>query len=271
MNNVRSQMLTITPEMARKMLDKTPTFQRKLNKHRVDSIAEDIKKGLWEANGATIVMSKRGNLIDGQHRCAAIIEAGVPVESLVVMGVDDDAYATIDSGKARSARDALGERGCAADASIARHWIYMNRCTSIGETCKCAAYKKLSSKQISQYFFENTEEIKRCRTWYNKIRGTYGKTSLTGFAVAYKAIWNRYGARERNEFLEDLCAGIESQSSVIRAIVKAGARGALPASRDKNDWALLILYAHDKWRNGAPVSRLAYQLYKTDKYDPFVF
>lgn len=79
----------ITPEMAREYLKFNTENYRSLSKDRVISYAGDMKNGEWQMNGEAIKFDETGKLIDGQHRLHAIIRAGVPVEMLVVRGVQE--------------------------------------------------------------------------------------------------------------------------------------------------------------------------------------
>lgn len=97
--------VTITPKVAAEMLEKN-TCNRQISKSHVANLAREISEGRWKANGDTIVMNGE-RLIDGQHRLLAIIEASVPVRTLLVTGVASDVFDTKDVGKRRLPGDAL--------------------------------------------------------------------------------------------------------------------------------------------------------------------
>jgi len=105
----RSELKTITPDLARKWLDAVPDFQRKLDRRQVDKIKIAIQRNEWRLNGAAIVFNERGDLIDGQHRLTAIAESSRPVQSLVVTGISKDelTFATLGDTKPRQAADFL--------------------------------------------------------------------------------------------------------------------------------------------------------------------
>ena len=99
----------INPKTAEKYLEKNTNNYRRMNKNKVAVYARDMKSGSWQENGESIKFNKRGELVDGQHRLKAIIEADVPVKMLVIRDVEN--YVTIyDCGKTRSLREiALAE------------------------------------------------------------------------------------------------------------------------------------------------------------------
>ena len=83
--NIKQEL--ITPEKAQEYLKFNIENYRSLSKDRVLSYAGDMKNGKWQLNGEAIKFDSEGVLIDGQHRLHAIVRAGVPVEMLVIRGV----------------------------------------------------------------------------------------------------------------------------------------------------------------------------------------
>jgi hypothetical protein len=59
-------------------------------------------------NGDSIRIDTNGDILDGQHRLAAIVRVGKPVNVLVASGVDRETFATIDVGKRRNVNDIIG-------------------------------------------------------------------------------------------------------------------------------------------------------------------
>jgi len=107
---VRSEIMVITPEIAKLYLEKNPT-NRKINPREVEKLANAIKKGEWELNGEAIIINEHGELADGQHRLTAVIKADTPITALVVKGVSKRSFHTIDVGKPRTLPDILRIRG----------------------------------------------------------------------------------------------------------------------------------------------------------------
>jgi hypothetical protein len=126
---MKIEMVEITPSVAKLMLSKN-TSNRHVNKRRVDQYADLMSKGEWKQNGDTICIDGAGELLDGQHRLAAIVKSGVAQNYIVVDGVDRNVMDTKDTGKARSSCDALaisGYQNTAALASAAKHSILFER------------------------------------------------------------------------------------------------------------------------------------------------
>lgn len=108
--SIHTSIERITPELASAYLQAN-TDNRAMRSAHVAKIASDIENDRWIVNGASIVFNGDGTLLDGQHRLAAIVKAGRPVEVLVVRGVSKGAMPTIDSNVSRNASDVLGLHG----------------------------------------------------------------------------------------------------------------------------------------------------------------
>jgi hypothetical protein len=108
--NVRVSIERIGPVEAREYL-LSNTKNRKLNEHHVKRLRDLIVAGDWWLNGETIIFGTDGTLLDGQHRLAAIVLAGVAVDVLVVSGIDEEAFRTLDGGRTRTTGEVLGIEG----------------------------------------------------------------------------------------------------------------------------------------------------------------
>jgi hypothetical protein len=120
----------VTPERAAELLE-TNTANRGLRLEAVHAYARDIAEGRWMVTGESIKIDWTGRLIDGQHRLAAVVEAGVPVSMLVISGLDPIVQRVIDVNVRRTAGDALRmlgvERNVYEVASAARLAIVFDR------------------------------------------------------------------------------------------------------------------------------------------------
>lgn len=70
-----------------------------------------MKKGQWQSTGDTIKFATNGDLLDGQHRLAALSRFTEPVEMFVAENVDPESFKVIDTGKSRSAGDVVSMTG----------------------------------------------------------------------------------------------------------------------------------------------------------------
>lgn len=108
---MHTRIETITPEKAQEYLQKNKN-NRVLRQKHVEFLAGEIRNGNWVTTHQGIAFSDTGDLIDGQHRLAAITKAGVPAQMLVTSGVTANgksfkAQDIIDRGALRSLADQL--------------------------------------------------------------------------------------------------------------------------------------------------------------------
>lgn len=113
------EKILLTPELATTLLEHNK-LNRPLSDKHVRRIADQIVSGHWRYNGDTIKIASTGDVLDGQHRLWAVIEAKVPVETILVRGIAADAFSTIDTvRRPRSGGDVLALAGLERHRNVA--------------------------------------------------------------------------------------------------------------------------------------------------------
>ena len=91
MSKPKVELRKVTPEWAAEILRKhdesivTGKYrQRSLSEKDVAKYATDMKAGNWGVTGQGISFDEEQNLLDGQHRLAAVVKSGVTVEMVVI-------------------------------------------------------------------------------------------------------------------------------------------------------------------------------------------
>lgn len=123
------EIVDVTPELAETWLSRN-TNNRNVRRAVVDAYARDIESGRWRLNGETIKFGPGGQLLDGQHRLSAIVQADAAVAMVVVRGLADDVMPTVDTGAKRSYADALklsGEDNTSTLAAVVRRAVMWER------------------------------------------------------------------------------------------------------------------------------------------------
>jgi hypothetical protein len=123
---VKSEIITITPQMAKRLLDKNKG-NRGTRETAIARYAADMANQNWVVNGTAIAVSSDNVLLDGQNRLYACIRAGVPFDTLYVTGLNGGARETIDIGVPRTLVDALGWHGIEAPKASAQTLAYLFR------------------------------------------------------------------------------------------------------------------------------------------------
>jgi hypothetical protein len=86
---------TIGPDRAEEYLTANRGNRNIVQAH-VAALARDIRNGQWMFNAQPICFSRSGRLLNGQHRLSAVLEAGQPIEVLVMRGLPEEAFPTYD-------------------------------------------------------------------------------------------------------------------------------------------------------------------------------
>jgi len=103
------ERLVITPELAGYMLAYNQN-NRPLSPGKVKRLAGKMSAGNWIFTHQGMGFSTEGQLIDGQHRLAAIMSSGIASEYIVTYGLSPDAFDHVDTEGGRSASDLLAIR-----------------------------------------------------------------------------------------------------------------------------------------------------------------
>lgn len=101
-----TKIVNVTPELAAQWLA-TNHQNRGPKTKRIIAYANAMREGRWRLTHQGIGFDKDGNLIDGQNRLMAIVEAGVTVQMQVTTGLQRDDMLAVDMGAPRSAGDSL--------------------------------------------------------------------------------------------------------------------------------------------------------------------
>lgn len=97
------QEIVVSPQIARFLLSTEASFQRSISKLTVAKYAADMRRGKWlYSPHLAIAISVDGEIIDGQHRLAAVIESGVPQKFMVFYGVDTSVFSVTDRNRVRT-------------------------------------------------------------------------------------------------------------------------------------------------------------------------
>jgi hypothetical protein len=180
---------TITPAIAAKMLE-TNTANRPLTKAIVERYAADIAGGRWVNDGSPIRFARCGLLLDGQHRLSAIVMAGKPIDAVVMRGLDDNAFTTMDTGKGRGGADILGIAGFknyTVAASVAAAWLYYS---TSGHPGNKGGARKVRNAEILEATQQNPE-ISEAANYYAGHKWIRSHISSTMFGALYVAACKR--------------------------------------------------------------------------------
>lgn len=198
----------ITPVIAKKMLEGN-TDNRKLRKFRVEQYADAIKRGMWDIQNDAITIAKSGRLLNGQHRLTAIVEADTAVQCLVLRGVDESTYSSIDAGLSRNLNDALLQAaGQGVNVShispIAKMMVAFDCGLNIYDTNAMALVQR---QDVVDYYHKNNEMLEWAKNIGSKADNAVGgiRTAWGVFAVLAAS---KHGKAKVEEFINLVIDGV---------------------------------------------------------------
>jgi hypothetical protein len=245
---IKTEIITISPTQAKKML-KLNTRNRPVNNSKVDFYAGQIESGDWELNGESIKLSK-DMLLDGQHRLKAIIQAGKSIKTVVMTGLGNEVFNTIDTGKNRSGGDVLGISGHKNSKRMATMLKTLNRYYNIKWGDRAAIPNK-EYERLADQFSDVGEYAK------DSHPNTSGLIPWTAVACC-EYIFDRISIEDRHKFMEGLCDGTGlKKRSVIYALRNKLIKKQLAGEGMRTDEAMAnIIKAWNFWRAGKETTRL---------------
>lgn len=103
---IDAQVAEIGPAEARRLISEFKSTSA-VDKKFIRAYADDMAAGRWMLNGASVVLSKELKVLDGRARLLACVQSNVPFKTLLIKGIDEDAFETIDSVRKRRLSDVL--------------------------------------------------------------------------------------------------------------------------------------------------------------------
>jgi hypothetical protein len=203
----------ITPNMASELLEKNSN-NRPLSERKADKLANSMKAGEWKYNGDAIRISRTGVLLDGQHRLRAIEKSRIPQKSILIDGLDDEVFTTIDIGSARTPAHMLGIVGLANAGILASSGKLILNLKLMGRPIHGTPDKAPTHTQIVD-FAENDKLLHAAATFATRKWIQRYVTQSIGALCWY--IFGKHNPHKRDEFFHELETGEFSYpSSPIR-------------------------------------------------------
>lgn len=205
---MRSEKLMITPELAKEYL-KLNKKNRAMNKNLVNTYVHDMVTQNWIVNGETIKFDLNGDLIDGQHRLAAIIQSGVSIEYTCIFDLPEKAFSTIDIGRRRTMGDTLSAVNIPSSSSmaaLAKRMLQYDKGYSIGNA-QARVNIGITNNDIIEFVNENQDimltHVNSAKTYHQTFRGLNN-----GDYAFYSYLFSRIDAQAAENFF-NILTGVE--------------------------------------------------------------
>lgn len=223
-DSIKVERITLTPELARQMLENNKN-NRPLKAGNVAKAERALRAGQWKFNGDAIRVDANGNMLDGQHRCHAIVNTGIAAETVLISGLDPEVFDTIDCGSPRSKADTLATKGEKFAKEIAAALMLIHSYHQTGDFLKRRETELGNSDMIA--LIARYPEVRQAPDY------KLGRITQPSIARAMYFLFRRSHPIKAEQFFNELLTGVglAADSPVYqlrqRLITNMGAKGKL--------------------------------------------
>lgn len=254
------EKVRLTPQLAKRWMAQNP-INRALRSGVVSRLADAIKRGEWMLNGETIKFDWNGNMLDGQHRTAAAVEANQAIDVFVVRGLDPRSQETVDRGIRRTLADIIKLRGESYAPVLAAGINTYHRIQT--GTLKYGAYSGRYYPSIQQAvrILEENPRIREGLAIGHRL-GVMLKVSA-GVTTACRLIFMNISETDAIYFFEKLLTGssleegdpiLVLRNEFLKDMVRTDER-----KHQLHEKAALLIKAWNHYRRGEKVERLSWR------------
>jgi hypothetical protein len=246
-----SELVTLTPILAEILLEHNP-INRPLSKPNVADLMSDVGAGRWTLNGESIVVSKKGYVLDGQHRCWIVKHTGVAIETFMTFGIDEEARYTIDIGKPKSAPNFLSMKGRKDTNNLAAAVGCYLQWRQHGYIRYSGGRPTKTEVLAGADLFKGIDDSVALVTGATK-RGLGSRSVL---AFCHYVFWKRSGRENADHFMLRLIEGDGLKKGDPILVCRNRLTGNMHRGNTANDRAELVFKAWNHYRRGETVTSL---------------
>lgn len=251
---VTTQVIDLTPMLARVLMSRN-AHNRAISENIVENYVRDMKNGAWRFNGEPIIVSRDGELNDGQHRCMAVVLSGLIIKAVLIIGVERDTRTTLDQGKMRSVGDYLAMEGHLDTNTLAAAGRMVWQWRKFGLVSQNHQYRPTKSEVLA--LVNETPALGKCVhdiSWTNlSAAGSRSMMAFCSYAFGLTADKSEVGT-----FIHGIATGenLTLQSPILYA------RNRLLSERGRlkvGERAELLFRSWNAWRRGELPKSIALQ------------
>lgn len=252
----------VTPSRAEAWLEREVGHNRKPTPGRVRKLTRAIQRGEWQLTGDAIKFDTEGNLVDGGHRLRAIVAAGRSIQTLVIRGVEPDAFKVLDTGKARTPADAMGIAGFknrVAVASAARSLVIIDETGRPDPGSRQAVEHLTTNAMLVEYAEKHPEIVRACELAV--VAKGNGLSGGPGLLATLFALCLRVDEAAAELFAESLSTGanLPPDSPVLLYRRRLISDQRMSSAQDAREHLLALgVKAWNFWRRGERVQSLTW-------------
>ena len=245
------QKLLVNSEIAKAYLTKN-TKKRKPNKAQIIRLSNKIKKGIWKEDTAEMIkISKNGNILDGQHRLMAVIDANVSIYFHFALGLEEEVFSVLDTGSLRNASDSFFISGVKNSNTIPSIITLNNSLKKGNKDLHIGKDKKLSNNELLDIYNENNifwdDIATKTMRYYQSFSKILSPQIIGGFYSVVKEI----STDKSDKFMEEFCTGMDISNYSINLLRNAFIKDKMSNRKMQIDMKLaLIIKAWNFYNKG---------------------
>lgn len=214
---IKTKWMDIKPSTATKWLEKN-SVNRKLSDSHVKRLAEDMELGRYQMTHQGVAFDWNGNLLDGQHRLAAIVKSGAQIRMLVTSGLPPKSMAVMDVDvKKRSLANVLQ-----IDGGIEKFGISPRILQTVARAMYNGPHRRRppSSAAMRAFAIKYVDPIAwACHQFATPGKGIGRSAAVAAVARAYVFGKNRGIVTQVSRFAMVLNSGITDGTDAERALI----------------------------------------------------
>ena len=196
----------VTQEMAARWLS-VNTGNRPVSKGSVARFAADIKNDRWMETADPIKLAEgESRLVDGQHRCLAIVSAKKAITTAVARGVSPDTFVVQDCGKKRTPGDTFHVAGF-VDTNILSSAVRKALMLMSGLAPRHSHRNIISTHELMDYMEENKDAFEAAMRTKHRMVGIMPAS----LCVAMRFVLGIIDDERASIFFDTLSTGIGLQ------------------------------------------------------------
>lgn len=201
--------MSITPAMAVEWLETKNSRNRPVSQTTVDRYAQEMRLGNWKLNGETLIFGKDGQLMNGQHRLKACIAANKSFDSMVIMGVENDTFDTIDDGSKRSLADVFAIRGETCSGNLAAGVRFLHVYATGQIETRDLRRGTIATKSVLEATFKKHPGMRQSVKFVGMLKQrTGGLLMPTGMAIGLHYLFALVDEKKADEFFSVFQSGV---------------------------------------------------------------
>lgn len=253
---VFTENVEIGPALAELILELN-TDNRPVSDMTVKVYARQMREGKWGLTGESIIISKSGRCINGQHRLFACQQAGAIFRALIVFGVEDEVQPLLDTGKKRTAGDVFALKGVSNSIQLAAAISWVMQIEN-GQQMRGAAARPSNEELYEQYL--RHPRVGESARVVAKPKGA--KLAPLGLLIAAHYLCACRDEKKADRFFEQLLTGANLAPDEPAYILRQRLIDNLNSKAKLSPWyiAALLLKAWNKVRKNERLKTLRWSM-----------